>query len=131
MISFSSAAAAAVSLSAIWASLLLMCFICTTSSLVDLHKILEVEGDEPRLPVAAVEDDRRAVSEVFSIPLGLLHPFGDFELFSSFDFDVDAWEAYHVGLLAVGDRLAGPHVLKAVAVEDLDKLQLSASAFAL
>jgi len=83
-----------------------------------LHKILKVESHKPRLPVPPVEDDRRAVSEVFSIPLGLLHPFGDFKLLASFALDVDSRQSYQVGHRAIVQRFGRLYISKSVFVSE-------------
>ena len=100
-------------------------------ALIYLDEVIKAHCHPPRLPVASVEYCGNPVTEMTSIPLGLLHPFSKAKLFASFALDVDAGEAGHIRHFPVAHGLPRLNTLEPVFVEDLHKLQFRPPAFSL
>jgi len=73
---------------------------------------------------------RNTVPEPLCVPLRLFQPCGQLQLFVALDLQVNTRQPHNVRLCSVALRPSGLYRV-AIALQDMDKLQLSASAFAL
>ena len=101
-----------------------MCGFVKGQPAVKLHR------DPPPLPVASMENSRKAVSESLGVLCRLRQRSGEVDVLAALELTVNAWKPHDIGLPSIAHWLPRAHVV-AVALKDSGKLTFGRSAFCL